>query len=262
MLPVMFTGKKLEISPVRDAYREECECPLCLLMDKAEKGYIGSFLGGAVMVPEARVEMNRAGFCPDHTRKLFGGDNKLGLALMTATHIREHASEMASRRNELLERAGEAAGGKTGLTALARKKSGLSEGVRQYREYIERFVRSCLLCERLGVTLERYLFTIVYLWQKDEEFAAAFRSSHGFCLPHLSSVLESASAMLGEKELARFLSELLPIQERSFDRLTEELDRYAEHFDYRNTGMAWGSERDAVPRALQKLSGGAFGSGS
>lgn len=262
MLLRMFTGKKLEISPVRDAYREECECPLCLLLDKAEKGYIGSFLGGAVMVPEARVEMNRAGFCPDHARKLFGGGNKLGLALMTATHIREHEPEMASRRSELLERAGEAAGGKSGLGALSRKKAGLSERVQAYREYIDRFVRSCLVCERLGVTLERYLFTIVYLWQKDEEFAGVFRASRGFCLPHLSSVLETACEMLGERELARFLSELLPLQERSFGRLTEELDRYGEHFDYRNTGMAWGTERDAVPRALQKLSGGVFGSGS
>ncbi len=122
---------ELETIPVWDAYHAQSECPLCLLLRKAEQDFVRFYVGHSVMVPEMRVQVNDTGFCPAHFPMLLEGGNRLGLALITHTHVGE-------LRRKLERRLGS---GKAGA-ALKREIAGFGTFL---TEQIER----CLICERL-----------------------------------------------------------------------------------------------------------------
>ena len=53
----------IDTAPVWESYRQDCECPMCLLYNKAETANVGYFLGESVMEPSQRIEVKRA-FAP------------------------------------------------------------------------------------------------------------------------------------------------------------------------------------------------------
>ncbi len=234
---------ELETIPIWDAYDKHTECPLCLLEDKAQKRYLAFFLGNSVMAPNVRVEVNQTGFCPDHFKQLFiSASNRHPLSLMTHTHLKDLIDDYS-----LLEE---------------RLKSASEHGWKIVRRRIERYLslseereRSCMICDRLESTLDRYAFTIVYLWKTKDEFADAFRSSKGFCYHHMRRVAVMARRVLGRKKFRAFVSELASLQAASMHRLESELQWYTQKFDYQNDDKPWGTSRDALERAIQKLTG-------
>ncbi|MFP4011975.1 MAG: DUF6062 family protein, partial [Spirochaetaceae bacterium] len=78
---------ELQTIPVWDAYEHAEACPLCYLEGRLESDLRDFFLGNAVMAPEMRVEVNSRGFCARHFALLARGTNRLGLTLMTQTHL-------------------------------------------------------------------------------------------------------------------------------------------------------------------------------
>ena len=79
----------LDTIPVLDAYKADCECPLCKLRILCEDQYVDTMLASAYMEPEWRVKSNETGFCARHFELMFDRRNRLGLALMTHTHMQE-----------------------------------------------------------------------------------------------------------------------------------------------------------------------------
>ena len=79
----------LDTIPVLDAFRTDCECPLCRLRIHCEDQYVDSMLSSAYMEPEWRIRSNETGFCTRHFELMFRRRNRLGLALMTHTHMQE-----------------------------------------------------------------------------------------------------------------------------------------------------------------------------
>ena len=61
----------LETIPVWDAFKKETECPVCALMEEAEKDGISYYLSSAIMTPEVRVETNDKGFLPTSLHSSF-----------------------------------------------------------------------------------------------------------------------------------------------------------------------------------------------
>ena len=94
---------KMEISRVHDAYARGAECPLCDLMDSAERTYLVSFQHSRVMEPNIRVKTNEVGFCPDHLGKLYQGEGKLGLGLVMLTHLQEKKADIEAAYGSPLE---------------------------------------------------------------------------------------------------------------------------------------------------------------
>ena len=232
---------ELETIPIWDAYDAGTECPLCLLEERAEKRYLEFYLGNSVMVPERRVEVNKTGFCPQHIHKLFATEkNRHGLGLISHTHFREIV-ETQRKRHRLL--GGVSGGGRAKKAAAA------------YVEYLAKRETACLICDRLDYTLNRYTFTIVYLWQHKEDFEKKFADSKGFCLHHLPYLLRMADNCLGGRQCSAFLAEIVRLQEESYERLDGELLWYTQKFDYQNSEKPWGSSKDALHRVLQKISG-------
>jgi len=245
---------ELETIPIWDAYDAESECPLCLLEEKAEKSYLEFFLGGSVMIPEMRIEVNRTGFCPQHFSLLFKEDNRHGLGLITHTHLKEIMGKIDRRHKRLAFRAG------GGVPFMARlfsrgKKVSLKDALHNFITLIRKTEAKCMICDRIDYTLKRYTFTIVYLWQRDREFKEKFQESKGFCLHHLPHVIGMAEEIMGGRRLSQFVANLIPLQERSLTRLEEEIKWYTLKFAYENRDKPWGTSKDALHRTLQKLTG-------
>jgi hypothetical protein len=246
---------KLEISKVHDAYREVAgaqmprstvagECPLCFLAESAEETYLRSFQHSRVMEPNVRVKTNDSGFCPLHYRKLYERENKLGLGLMVHTHLQEKLPLIRSALDHM--RAGVAAGKK---------------GARRVDEAaasLETLHDRCFICDLLSTDMDRYAFTILYLWRRDEEFLGVFRSSRGFCLSHFLVMLAKGRAMLRADRLERWLEECIPLITASLEDLERDLLSFTQLHHDANRGMGSDNERTALARTLQKLAGGRF----
>jgi hypothetical protein len=92
----------IDTIPIWDAFKSGGECPLCSVYEKCEADFVGSALGGSVMEPATRVEVNKSGFCAVHLGMLYGMQNRLGLALMLHTHIREVIGQLEKGEDELI----------------------------------------------------------------------------------------------------------------------------------------------------------------
>ena len=233
---------ELETIPIWDAYKLDTECPLCHLKDKAEKTYHDFFLGNSVMVPEMRIKVNAAGFCPEHfTNLLVSRDNRHGLGLITHTHFSEQRKTFNKKIRQILQNPGNP------------KKQG--DIPKDFSKYLRELTTKCMICERTEYTLKRYAYTIAYLWKKDPEFKVCFEASKGFCFPHLADMLDMAKEALSGKLAAEFSIKAVELCSQSFERLDKEVFWYTQKFDYQNNDKPWGTSKDALHRAIQKLTG-------
>jgi len=220
----------IDTIPVWDAYKQAGECPLCDLRSASEQSYLESFLGASVMEPAVRIEVNEKGFCQRHFAQMLSMKNRLGLALMTHTHLKE---TMAS------------------LTPAASKNGGHL----RRKKAVPETSGTCVLCDRLTNTMNRYLYTALYLWARDTDFRKAFNASKGLCLPHYRSLAAMALEALPAADAQAFLKALESLQQENIARIEKELEWFTLKFDYRNADKPWGSSKDALERAIRKLRG-------
>jgi hypothetical protein len=115
-----------------------------------------------------------------------------------------------------------------------------------------------MICERIDRTLKRYAFTIIHLWRTDPEFKETLEESKGFCLTHLVLTGCMAEEVLPPGQLSEWLRTILPLQMRNLRRLADEVHHFTQKFDHRSGDIPWENARDALPRALQKLTGFPF----
>lgn len=235
----------LDTIPVLDAYKTDCECPLCRLKIHCEDQYVDSMLSSAYMEPEWRIRSNKTGFCTRHFEWMFARRNRLGLALMTHTHMQE---VVASLEKILAE-------GDSGRHGLFSRKSGAESASAKIRECMD----GCVVCEQVDSALKRYGYTIAQLYFTNSEFKELFAKSKGFCLPHLALVLEMAEQTLSGAQQAEFRKAAATLEIENLKRVESELEWFTLKFDYRNDGKPWGNSKDAPDRAINKLMGACVG---
>ena len=236
---------KLETIPVWDAFREEGECPFCLLMEKARERYVKYYLGNSAMNPETRVEVNKNGFCPEHFSQLLLARNPQHLGLIAHTHLQDWMAD--------IDKSFPGGSGKGLLRGLTRKGTSPPEA---FSAHVDQRKNSCLICDRIDRTLKRYTFTTVYLWKRNEEnFRKTLSESKGFCLPHMKEMLLMAGEILNAKEQAEFFSFIKELQAKNLKRLEEEIKWFTQKFKSENHDKPWGTAEDAHYRVIQKLTG-------
>jgi hypothetical protein len=196
------------------------------------------------MEPNVRVQTNRQGFCPTHSRQLYEGEGKLGLSLVVHTRLQHLLPEIGSTLDAVV-RASEGRNVKDRVAAAAAPLSGLHD--------------SCFICGLVRADSERYILTILYLWSKDPGFPPVFRASKGFCIPHFLTVLDRASKSMRADRFRRWLAEAIPLMKESLEGLEKELRAFSQLHQAGNVSLGTEVERSALGRTLQKLSGGLFG---
>lgn len=240
--------EKIYTIPVNDAYASVGPCPLCTLESTMTDQLLGYYLGPALMEPDVRQETNAKGFCRDHLAALYNREeNRLGLGLILHTHT----SDLCDDLGPALERAAP--------PGNARLFSGRQKDFRQtilaVADRIEQRIRSCIICERLEYTLDRYLDVIFYQYFTEPDFKRRFDAGEGYCLPHVALLLRGAAKYLGQNQAAEFVSILASIQNRSLETLRGDIEWFTLKFDYRNHDKDWKNSKDAIPRAIRKLGG-------
>lgn len=250
-------NQHLDTIPIWDSLRAGGECFLCNLQRRTESQYIDSMLGGAVMEPEQRIEMNAKGFCARHNQQMMDLQNRLGLALITHTRLKQLMQELEADYTQTLAATEDEASRPVVAQIVTKKalpsKKRLSIATLSQRSRAR--VTNCLVCERLNHTMQRYYVTVIEMWLKEKDFQKAFAESTGCCVEHYGILVDLARQRMVGANLRLFIQTLIGLQRASFTRLEKELEWFTLKFDYRNAQADWGTSRDALPRAIQKMLG-------
>jgi len=231
----------IDTIPVWDAYKQDCECPLCMLEETNEHNYVDAFMGGSVMEPDVRVEVNKKGFCGRHFKLMLNNNNRLGVALMAHTYLKETMARLGEASMAVNE-----APSKGGFFSRRAPQAGAD---------LRPITDTCILCDRLNETMDRYVYTIVYMWKHEPSFRVALTKSKGMCLKHYAEVLKSAAEQLNGIDLKAFTNDLNKVEMENLARLEKEIEWFTLKFDHKNADKPWGTSKDSLDRTVLKLRG-------
>jgi len=228
--------EQLYTIPVNDAFDADTECPVCAIREKLENDAIDFVMGPSYMEDDVRMETNRKGFCARHLSMMYKNQNRLGLGLMMLTY-------MDRQRKEIETLAGKKRSGGSWF--------GKSEGD-PLSDYLAKQQETCYVCDRMARTYERYLVTILYLYNSDEAFRDKFAKSKGFCMKHYGELRSMAPSHLSKARLEEFDSCINRIFLENMTRVRDDLEWFTDKFDYRNADAPWKNSKDALIRAILK----------
>ena len=211
----------IQTAPIWDAYKTTDGCPLCELYKARQTRLVTQYLTDNVMDPDFRVASNSRGFCAEHIKQMYAGQNKLGLALQLETR--------AAALNELIK------------SAPADKKSAkkLSEKLNNHR--------GCVICDTLDEVMPRYYMTVAQMFDNEKDFPELFADAK-HCLKHAQHLF--AVAEYAGKSMAAYLRTLTDGIKRDLSTTEKELKAFADCFDFKSGTRP---DASAIPRAIDLL---------
>lgn len=251
--------EKIYTIPVTEAFKTDCECPMCVLEKKLEDEYIDYMLGPSLMEPDHRIDTNEKGFCRRHFEMLYDKQvNRLGLGLIIDSHLSEQIAALKKLYEDgagTLAKDIEMSVLKSISNKLSSKETGTEKLLDRLISFLDELEGKCAVCSKLDYTMDRYVDVVLYLWTSEKEFQALFNSKKGFCLRHFKLLLEGAKKHLGVRDSAVFLNELAKMQFENLDRIRQEVNWFTKKFDYRYNDAPWENSRDSIQRSIQKIAG-------
>ena len=231
--------EKIYTIPLTDAFTEGGECPFCVLEKKLESEQVSYALGASMMEPDSRILSNEKGYCRRHFEQMSHESKALSLALVLDTHL-----------NELIEK----------LEAVAKipeAKGNLFKktvDIAPIKEVLKKNDESCLICEKIQHTLEKFAEVFWYLYKNEPDFKEKALACQGFCLPHFQLLISCAQRELSGKALTEGLQAITALELANLERINEEVNWFTKKFDYRHQNEPWHNSKDAPQRAMEKLS--------
>lgn len=224
--------------PLTDAMDEDTPCMFCYLEEKLESEQIEYALGAAMMEPDFRMLSNEKGYCNHHAKMMVNAQKALPLALVNDTRCDEVLKKLKSLD--------------TG------KKGGIfKKGKSFYEDFCavsESLASTCLICERIEKTMEKFSNTFWYLYGKEPDFREKFLSGRGVCVRHMHSLTKALAGVSGGKRDA-FAKELYDLQLKVMEHEKEQVHGFTRQFDYRSDKGEWNVARDAHILCAGRLSG-------
>ena len=220
--------------PVNEAFEASaadasCGCAVCALYKKLENDELELILGASMMEPDIRIRTNREGFCRKHYDRMFVRKNRLGMALTMESHLAELSGNM-----------------KDGLLGIPGAKA---------KKRLGELEKTCYICGRIEFHFHHMIDTIVYLWDKDENFRKKTAEQPMLCLPHYRRLLEQGEKRLPKKRNAEFSRALGDVVTPYMEKMKEDISWFCKKFDYRYDAEPWYDSKDAVERAIRFLRG-------
>ena len=196
-------------------------------------------MGPSYMEDDVRMNTDKLGFCREHMNRLLQQKNKLGLALILKTHIDHTNKEIAGL-----------------VKKPVKTNSFFKKAVENpVLDYTQKLTHSCFICERIDNTFNRYINTVLQLWKTDESFRKKYASSKGFCTEHFGVLVKAAQETLKGSQLDDFMQITTKLYLDNMQRLADDLEWFADKFDYRYKDAPWKNSKDAIPRAVIKTNG-------
>ena len=75
--------------PVEEVFEPKEGCPVCRMRNMLENRMAEYITGAAMMEPEVRKVTNKKGFCLRHYKMILSRKNRLSVALMLESHLKE-----------------------------------------------------------------------------------------------------------------------------------------------------------------------------
>ncbi len=233
--------EKIYTIPVTDALKEAEFCPFCYMSQKLEKEVLEYTLGPSYMEDDIRAVSDELGFCERHYKTIMNEQNKLGVALMSHTHIQKlmrdieklQATDVAPQKS------------------LFKKVSNPQKS--QIVEYLSKTSKTCFMCKRVNDTVDRYMNSFIYLFKNDNTIKELFINSKGVCYTHLAYILEKANDTLSGEDYKNFREVVIGKELKNLKKLEEDLDFFIRKFDYKNNDIPWGDQRDVLSRVSTQL---------
>lgn len=236
--------------PLMDALGADGECPFCFIERKLEQDAIRFILGESYMESDVRAETDQKGFCRSHLKKMYEYGNYLGNAWILSTHLKrlnQDLKEVISRYTP--EKKSFMGKFKKMQSQSDVKKSEAAAWIRSEEEH-------CYFCDRMNTAYDHYLDTFFYLIKKDKEFLEAVKKSKGFCFHHFGDLMEAFEQKLGQREKEELAPVFNSLMYENMKRVEEDICWFIEKYDYRNKDADWKNSKDAIPRTMQKITGG------
>lgn len=225
--------------PLTEALEKECECAFCFLEDKLEKEQIDYALGPAMMEPDYRILSNEKGFCRRHAEKLSKAKRALPFALVLDT-----------RCDAVIKRLKDAEPQAKKGGFFSKKESGYDALL----ALTESLTCTCLICERIENTMNKFLDTFWYLYDNEAEFKEKVLSGKGFCLRHFAKLLKTMEHLPAKKREI-FAKELYSLELVALNKAKTDVHGFAKQFDYRSDKENWQGPKDAHFLCAARLSG-------
>jgi len=235
---------QIDTIPVWEALEYEGQCMLCTLHAKTEAGEIDRVLGASVMEPDVRVRTNETGICNQHQQMMFATQNRLGHALLMDTHAMEVLKKLLKIKEQAMRM--KASGSKPFSARNARS---------MVAEQLRKLTTQCVVCENITSHMQRYLYTVIYLWKNDPKFKRQFSESKGICIPHAADLMEAAEKNLNAKDRKEFTDICLRLLTDHLAEDEKDLLWFTQKFDYRNQDKPWGNSKNAIERTVNRLRG-------
>ncbi len=233
--------EKIYTIPVTDALKEAEFCPFCYIKNKLEVETMEYTIGPSYMEDDIRAVSDELGFCERHFSVILNEQNKLGVALMSHTHIQKLIKDLEQLKDD----------NSIPKKSMFKKVSNPSNS--NLVSYIEKSSKSCFMCSRIETTFRRYVDCFIYLINNDSAIKALFEASKGVCYSHLYTILSVAESTMKENEYLKFKDTLIAKTLNNFKNLEEDLDFFVKKFDYKNNHLPWGDKRDVLNRVSQNL---------
>ncbi len=147
--------EKIYTIPLTDAFAENGECPFCVLEKKLEAEQVSYALGASMMEPDSRIISNEKGYCRRHFEQMSHEGKALSLGLVLDTHLNQLIQE--------LEAAATTPKSKGGLFKKAVETDPILDA-------LEKNQNSCLICDKLEHTLEKFAEVFWYLYKNEPDF--------------------------------------------------------------------------------------------
>ncbi|MCR4740638.1 MAG: DUF6062 family protein [Lachnospiraceae bacterium] len=238
--------EKLYTIPLNDAFNADDECPFCYIERSLEQNALDFVLGSGAsyMESDIREATDNAGFCRHHLKMMYDYGNSLGNGLILKTHFKKLSAGLLKSFDGLKP-------SKHGLFAGKNKQEKNSVS-----EFINEQEKHCYICEYYRDIYERYVDTFFYLFDHDAGFKEKLKASKGFCVHHLGELLSRSEKGLSPAKQEELFSILKKLCEDNYARITEDITWFCDKFDYRNRDADWKNSKDAIPRTMQKITGG------
>lgn len=205
---------------VLEALQTAMECPLCRLEEKAQQAYFNAILYEAVNDPKVRIELAKShGYCYRHAHFLVEMRDSLGVAILYQNQLNLLADSLSGKERLDLKR-------------TVQKDS---------------INKDCPACRNQKETRQRYVAVLLENL-REPEITAAYQNSPGFCMPHLSIIIENTTDL----NVQNYFHDL---EKQKLARLGDELQEFIRKHDYRFANEPFGKESDSWLRVINKLNG-------
>ena len=201
--------------PVEEVFEPKEGCPVCRMRNMLENRMAEYITGAAMMEPEVRKVTNEKGFCLRHYKTILSRKNRLSVALMLESHLKEMEKKIKS--------------------PVAKAETS-----------------RCFVCDEVERNMTALISNTLKKYESDMEFRHLFEKQETLCLPHFYELCSAADKKMGRRFRGEFKSAAKELTLRSIESLHGDVKHFCDMFDYRNNGenADWGNSRDSLERAV------------